>query len=301
MPSSKEGAVHMRDKICLITALILAGCSPRGEGGMETATESADVGKSAASGPGIAVTAAPGVAFSYNYLFRLAGKSISRAQETHAQACEKLGISRCRITGMHYAVGEDPADVTATLDLKLDPTIARKFGTDGIDAVVKAGGTLGGADILGVDAGGTITSIDRIAASAREELQQIDQKLTDLPAKAPERFSLAQRAAEIRQQLAQSAISRTAQVDSLAKTPMSFRYTASSSIPGFDSGAPLYTGYLLGKQSLLVALTALIVIIGLGAPWLAFVLLFWWLYRVTGLRALRQRRNSTDLAEPQAS
>lgn len=47
---------------------------------------------------------------------------------------------------------------------------------------------------------------------------------------------------------------------------MTFRYTASSAIPGFDSGAPLYTGYLIGKQSLLSAMTVLIVVIGVGAP-----------------------------------
>ncbi|MBY0305220.1 MAG: hypothetical protein K2W86_08745 [Sphingomonas sp.] len=57
----------------------------------------------------------------------------------------------------------------------------------------------------------------------------------------------------------------------------------------FDSGAPLYTGYLIGKQSLLFALTVLIVVIGVGAPWMAFALLFGWLYRISGLRALRRR------------
>ncbi|OYY90169.1 MAG: hypothetical protein B7Y45_08800 [Sphingomonas sp. 28-66-16] len=120
-------------------------------------------------------------------------------------------------------------------------------------------------------------------------------------AEAPDRFALAQRAAEIRQQLAERATSRTEQVDSLAATPMTFRYTASSAIPGFDSGAPLYTGYLIGKQSLFVALTVVIVVLGVGAPWLAFILLFGWLYRVSGLRALRRRWAAPDAATPIAS
>lgn len=285
--------MSMRYRMIVVTALILAGCSPKSESGSQrtrnaTAEMAYDV-EAPASGPGIAVTAAPGVAFNYDYLFRLPGQGIARAQESHAQACEKLGIARCRITGMHYAVGEDPADVTATLDLTLDPTIARKFGTDGIDAIVKAGGRLGGADITSTDAGGAIKSIDRRIAEGRAELQDIEQKLAKLPPRAPERFALIQRAAELRQQFAEATSSRSQQVDSLATTPMSFRYTASSAIPGFDSGAPLYTGYLIGKQSLLFALTVLIVVIGVGAPWLAFALLFGWLYRISGLRALRRR------------
>ena len=286
----------MRYKVLMATALILAGCSPKTQSARESFADNAVSSDVAESGPGIAVTAAPGVAFAYEYLFRLPGNSISRAQEGHAQACEKLGIARCRITGLHYAVGEDPADVTATLNLKLDPAIARKFGTDGIDAIVKAGGRLGGADITGSDAGGAIKAIDRRIAAGRAELQDIEQKLAKLPAKALERFTLIQRATELREQYALATSNRTEQVDSLATTPMTFRYTASSAIPGFDSGAPLYTGYLIGKQSLLFALTVLIVVIGVGAPWLAFALLFGWLYRASGLRALRRRWAQKDPA-----
>lgn len=286
----------MRYKVLMATALILAGCSQNPQSARERFADNAVSSDTAASGPGIAVTAAPGVAFAYEYLFRLPGNSISRAQEGHAQACEKLGIARCRITGLHYAVGEDPADVTATLNLKLDPSIARKFGTEGIDAIVRAGGKLGGADITGTDAGGAIKEIDRRAAGLRGQLQDIEQKLAKLPPKTSERWALAQRATELREQLAQGASSRTEQVDSLATTPMTFRYTASSAIPGFDSGAPLYTGYLIGKQSLLFALTVLIVVIGVGAPWLAFALLFGWFYRASGLRALRRRWAQKDPA-----
>lgn len=288
------GVAVMRRKAILVTALILAGCSPKTQRSQKTLADTAMV--SEAAGPGIAVTAAPGVAFAYDYLFRLPGASIARAQEGHAQACEKLGIARCRITGMHYSVGNDPADVTATLNLKLEPSIARKFGTDGIAAIVQAGGKLGSADITGTDAGGAIKSIDRRIAEGRAEMQEIERKLATLPPKARERVTLVERATELRAQFDQVMANRTEQVDSLATTPMTFRYTASSAIPGFDSGAPLYTGYLIGKQSLFVALTVLIVIIGVGAPWLAFTLLIGWLYRVSGLRALRRRWTQTDQA-----
>ena len=52
---------------------------------------------------------------------------IQIAQEAHAAMCEKLGIARCRITGMRYGLVNEQ-DVSASLELKLDPAIARQFG-----------------------------------------------------------------------------------------------------------------------------------------------------------------------------
>ena len=82
-----------------------------------------------AAGPNISVTAAPGVAFNYRYAYRLPNARISAAQETHATMCEKLGITRCRITGMRYSLVNE-RDVSASLEVKLDPAIARNFGKD---------------------------------------------------------------------------------------------------------------------------------------------------------------------------
>src|SRR5688572_33423589 len=81
-------------------------------------------------GPNISVTAAPGVAFNYRYAYRLPNARISAAQEAHASMCEKLGITRCRITGMRYSLVNE-RDVSASLELKLDPAIARHCGKDG--------------------------------------------------------------------------------------------------------------------------------------------------------------------------
>jgi len=108
---------------------------------------------------GIAVTAAPGVAFSYHYAFRLPSARIAAAQEAHAQACEKLGIARCRITGMRYRLlGEN--NVEAMLAFKLDPAIARAFGKNGIGVVEAAQGTLVDAEITGTDAGAEISRLN---------------------------------------------------------------------------------------------------------------------------------------------
>src|SRR5688572_20112414 len=82
------------------------------------------------AGPNISVSAAPGVAFNYRYAYRLPNARISAAQETHATMCAKLGITRCRITGMRYSLVNE-RDVSASLELKLDPAIARHCGKDG--------------------------------------------------------------------------------------------------------------------------------------------------------------------------
>ena len=95
----------------------------------EASESSADLRSSRApAAPGIVPTAAPGVAFNYRYGFRLPAQHIAAVQRQHAAACEKLGIDRCRITGMHYRLVND-RDIEGMLAFKLDPMIARKFGS----------------------------------------------------------------------------------------------------------------------------------------------------------------------------
>src|SRR4051794_11328006 len=101
------------------TAIVACSCSKNDNSQPSTSRETS-------SAPDISPTAAPGVAFNYAYEFSLADDRISATQEAHASACENLGLARCRITGMSYSVDEHE-QVTAELDLKLDPMIARQF------------------------------------------------------------------------------------------------------------------------------------------------------------------------------
>ncbi len=102
--------------------------------------------------PNIAPSAAPGVAFNYDYRFSLRDNAISAAQESHAGACEGLGLQRCRITGMRYSVDRDE-NVVAALDLKLDPLLARQFGKSATKLVVQNGGRLDSLEIGSSDEG----------------------------------------------------------------------------------------------------------------------------------------------------
>lgn len=235
----------------LVLALITAGCGRAPESNRGSTTEQTapqmqgepsaaqDSAAETLEAPaGVAVTAAPGVAFNYHYAFSLPAERISAAQEEHAGACEKLGIARCRITGLRYQlVGE--GRVVAMLAFKLDPSLARQFGKEGIAAIQKAEGTLVDAEITGTDAGAEINRIAAERARAQEELTRIDRELARPGLSASERTELQQQRAEIAQRIEAGKTSTSEQRESLANTPMVFDYRSGRAVRGFDAGAPL--------------------------------------------------------------
>ena len=116
----------------LATTVILAGCQGAEETKSREAMSTMDVRQEApmaemaagepmsadaVAGPNVRVSAAPGVAFNYRYAFRVPDAKIAAVQEEHAAACETLGLSRCRITGMRYSL-IDEDEVTASLAFK---------------------------------------------------------------------------------------------------------------------------------------------------------------------------------------
>ena len=90
----------------------------------------------AAAGPDVAPTAAPGVAFNYRYAFRLPAERIAEVQEQHAAVCERLGVARCRITGMLYRVVNDRRHRG---DARVQARSGDRppFGREGVGAVVR--------------------------------------------------------------------------------------------------------------------------------------------------------------------
>lgn len=280
-------------KRSIIAALVLsvAACStapdsPERDATADRRAETAD----AASPPGIDVTAAPGVAFAYHYGFRLPAERIAAAQETHAQACEKLGVTRCRITGMRYRlIGEN--NVEAELAFKLDPAIARAFGKQGIEAVKAAEGTLIDAEITGTDAAANIDRLSVERARAAEERTRIDRELA-AKRTAPERAELQNQRAETEKRIAAASDATAAERDSLANTPMTFDYSAGEAIRGFDAGAPVKSAIGIFLDS---AQTTLAFVLGALALLLppALVLLIGWLVW-TRVRRFPRRMTGTD-------
>jgi hypothetical protein len=235
----------------------------------------------AGSPPAIGPGAAPGVAFNYRYAFRLPGERISAVQEQHAAACEKLGLDRCRITGMRYRLlGED--DVEAMLAFKLDPAIARQFGKSGIETVIRAEGMLVDSEISGEDAGADIERATRNVTQLEEDLNRIEGQLARAGLRSAERAELQMQAERIRESIRATRASREDRRESLAKTPMVFQYGSGDVAPGFDNRSPLKAALERAGDNFVAGFATLLIIFVTLLPWAIVLLFLYWLFRRFG-------------------
>ncbi|HEX8534161.1 MAG TPA: hypothetical protein VF662_08340 [Allosphingosinicella sp.] len=232
-------------------------------------------------GPSIGPTAAPGIAFNYRYAFRLPGERISAVQEQHAAACEKLGLDRCRITGMRYRLlGEE--DVEAFLAFKLDPAIARQFGKNSIESVTRAEGMLVDSEISGEDAGADIERATRNVSQLEEDLRRIETQLARPGLRAAERAELQIQADQIRGSIRATRANREERRESLAKTPMVFQYGSGDVAPGFDNRSPLKTALKDAQENFVSGFATLLVILVTLLPWAIVLGFLYWLFRRFG-------------------
>lgn len=270
----------MKRVVPCILVLAVAGCSqapPEPGAPQQSAEATLD-----SAAPGINVTAAPGVAFTYDYDFRLPAARIAAAQEAHAQACEKLGVSRCRITGMRYSLTRDN-QVSAMLAFKLDPTLARAFGREGVAAIERAEGMLTNAEITGTDAGEAIRQLDAGRSRLAEERARIDRELARPGLGSEARAELLRQRGELDNQARAATTSTAEQREALANTPMVFDYESGTAVRGFDPRSPFADAANMGLTSAQATLAFILGAVALlGPPALAFALLFLlgrWLWR----------------------
>ena len=270
----------------LVALVATAGCK-----GAQPFAESREPAAAAAenadarAAPDVSLAAAPGVAFNYSYSFVLPDKGISAIQEIHAAACEKLGPSQCRITGMRFALLDDER-TSAELDFKLAPELARAFGKDGIAAVEKAAGKLVNAEISGADVSTTIDSAKRTGADAAARLAQIEAKLKAGGLGDAARSELEAQAAALRDQLSSAKDSKAGAEAQLASTPMVFNYTGDL---GFSLGGnPLGEAVHSAWSSFAAMLWFVLLAIGVTLPWALLGALLIALWRSSPLLALRR-------------
>lgn len=264
--------------LTLLTLLSTTSCEQRSEERasedlktFDVSDQSAEsIAPEAARAPGIVPTAAPGVAFNYRYGFRLPDASISTAQEAHAAACEKLGLSRCRITGMTYQLDERDR-VDATLALSIDPLLARAFGRDAIAVVEKQEGRLRYAEITGEDQNPALDDAARRQGSANTTIAQLEADL----AKAKGENERVQLREQIRQMRAEIQAARSAAVESEAKiqrTPMTFAYAGGGAAGrGFAGENPAREAWYLFVDSLATMVGVGLKALAVALPWLALI------------------------------
>ncbi|WP_156348447.1 hypothetical protein [Sphingomonas sp. Leaf23] len=226
--------------------------------------------------PGINVTAAPGVAFSYRYGFRLPAARIAAIQEAHAATCERLGIARCRITGMRYSRSEEN-EITATLGFSLAPDVARAFGRDGIRGVEAADGMLLDSEITGEDAGARIDQLAQAREAASAERAAIDARSGVTTHEARAELERQRAAATGSERDAAAAIAE--QRAALAATPVVFEYRSGQAIRGFDPASPFTRAADLAVASARWTIGTALALIGLALPPLLLALLGLLLWR----------------------
>lgn len=231
-----------------------------------------------AAGPGVSPTAAPGVAFNYRYAFRLPGTRVAEVQERHAQTCERLGVSRCRITGMLYRV-VNADTIEAMLALKLDPAIARNFGREGVAAVIGADGLLIESEISGNDAGAAILAAGRNIAEMEDRLRQIEIQLRNRSLSAADRANLEMQAQQLRQSIAANRAEREDQGERLANTPMVFNYATAEPVLEPGRRPTLNAAFGRALENFLDGATVLLVILLTLLPWALVIGLVWWIAR----------------------
>lgn len=259
--------------ICLPAALMLGACSAQKS---EEAVAAAD----AIQGPRLPDGVSPGVAFAFDYDFILPGDAISKVQEQHAAACQRLGISRCRVTGMRY---DQPSEdnVSAQLDLLLAPDAAHAFGNEATDVVRNAGGELDRASARGENAGEQIRLSQTESAGVTAEIARIQARLAAKGLAASERTELQSQLSDLRQRLLGQAAERDAKEAAIASTPVTLTY-ASQGIIG--SKGAFGKASVASLSSLESAAALLLFLGGLALPWLLVGLAL-----ITAWRAARKR------------
>jgi hypothetical protein len=269
----------MRKSFPLLALMLLASCGDVSDRQEPQSLPSMDVREvSLEAAPSVNPTAAPGVAFNYRYAFRLPAERVATVQEQHAQACEKLGLSRCRITGMRYRLVNE-RDIEAMLAFKLDPAIARQFGKEGIETVAGAEGMLVDSEISGTDAGAGIDIANRNLAGLAEDLERIERQLARGGLPAEERARLQSEAQRLREAMRANRASREEQQASLATTPMAFNYGSGNLVPGFDTRSPLLHALEQAWDNVVGGVAVMLLLLVSVVPWALLALLIWWAVR----------------------
>ena len=165
---------------------------------------------------------------------------------------------------LYRLVGEN--NIEGAIEFKLDPALARGFGKQAIDAVAKADGRLVDAEITGTDAGAAIKALDTQRQQAESELQRLDRELARSDLKPVERSELQRQRAALVAQMDDVRTQTGNQQESLATTPVSFRYQSGAAVRGFDGSAPITSAGNIFLDSAQVTLGIVLTVLAALAP-----------------------------------
>ncbi len=274
--TSKKLPPHPRRRALAFACAIgigLAACSPAADEtsdaaaeGAEAAAESTAPSESAVAAPGADPNVAPGVAFAYQLAFRLPDAAVADAQERHVAACGALGRQRCRVTGMNYDQNEDGV-IQASLDLLVDPAIARSYARDAADIVERLEGELESSRVNGEDVGTGISQSQDVSARLGGDVERLRERLRAPGLSANERRDLQAQISEIENQLGDEEQTRRADETRLASTPVQFSYGGERGFAGLNSERPFASAWEASSASFASASAFVLMLLGLILPW----------------------------------
>jgi hypothetical protein len=255
-----------------IMAIALAGCSQQ---------EAND----RFGAPEVAPSAAPGVAFRFSNDYSLDDDRISVVQEAHAASCEKLGLAKCRITGLTYNI-DSRKRVSGMLQVKLDPAVAREFGKQATATVAQNDGELVRSEFSGEDVGTQISAGQGRQADLESRIGDMEKRLASLKAGDREATQLQAQLDQLRRELAETRSQVTEGQQQLASTPMTFNYFGEGGIAGFDEN-PVKASWRLMVESTVTMISIVLKVFGALLPWALLLLLLVALARSRPVRAAR--------------
>lgn len=242
-----------------------------------------DTGAAAVTGADPSV--APGVAFTYQFNFRLPDDNVSLAQDAHIAACARLGQAHCRVTSLAFRK-EDTGPVSGLITFLVDPALARGFTRDAVDAVARNDGELVDSQVGGEDVGTGIEASQRGSARLGGDVARLEARLRQPGLDGKERAEIQRQIAAMRGELREAAGQRTQDEARIANTPVEFIYAGTSGIGGYDASRPFASAWRASTSSMGSAASILLTVIGVALPWLlmlaGLVFLFRWARRRFG-------------------
>lgn len=238
----------MRFLAALAALVLLSGCETQpGKPGEDAAFRSADKAQAFVR---------TGSGFDYRYAFRLPGDRVKEVLQSNADACDRLGPARCRISGMRYSVSEGN-HTQAVLTFSIDPTIARNFGDAAVKTLQSADGRLVDSEISGTDA---TTSARTLAIVGR-----LRDRLKSAQALPPTDPTAKAQIQKIQSALDTIAESEAGQAETLATAPVLITYESSSALSGLGSADANFRN---AGASLEDSVSRVLIVLAAVGPWL---------------------------------
>ncbi|MGE4430737.1 MAG: DUF4349 domain-containing protein [Sphingobium sp.] len=242
--------------------------------------------------------ARPQLAYSYRYGFRLPADAVAATQKAHADACEKLGMARCRVINMTRSGDENHQ--FGALQISIDAGLARSFGAD-LGAIASGkGGRQTDAGISAEDLSKQIVDTDARVRAKTLLADRLTQLLATRSGSVADLVEAERALSQVQEELDQARTWLAEMKGRVAMSDMAISYsstpTAGSSLLSPVRDAISSAGEILG-----FSIGALIRFLVAALPWL---LVLWGavkLYRKLGGRFPRLRwwRKSADPQGPE--